>query len=899
MPSHWKWLSLILAYMVQVVRADSWDDFANNLFTDLAPLLALFGERATMQFMSQALGWEDCVILAMAPLGIITILVSAIRVGGPAWLKAVVGRARENMSAAEMELMSSTSKEVCELYNGQTIVRCQGSTPVWEFIYLIPISARNQDPNKKLDIKVVDLEEACKGDKKLLQKLEGSQPRGEAPPSQNLSPISKSKMAKVLHKVLATSPPPRARDDSIERGVDQETRSEQSPNEAIYVIRKMNSDAPNIILNLQKTNDNNRRELKAYAMIGVFLQLCVLVFFGVITYHPTLRDSFQKEGQRADDYAFPLAISGTLVLAFGVFLCGTVVESCTQETHYKKNDEYEMQVVWIQQKQTVGDQVFEPFATFPDTPRDVVTMSRRCYTSQARVLEPLTVIGICIGVAGFIIQFIGLRGMNSAATLAQLGVVGIMTAIRAWVRRGLAVPPRREELTSGFELDTLAWALALFNHSKSERGDSETSQASIPTNDSSQRDTRQQAEKSSRDLERTGNIGKFMNLGYQRRCSWSLSTGGHVDHQPFLQTRPLSDSRAQQVFETRWNLSRLAQFKGASATEAINLVTAMEKVMSVLFPLSSEDPKKTWAWPLAIIYGDSESPESHCYVNIPLTGKDGEWKVLADQLESVLSLCLFTAQEEEKSRSKGNNAGFNLSNENDDWLRQKTVDSGFGIRLLGAANADKTTQLIYDLRRWAPKIFGALGGVQEVVEFHSQNNTEAVGDEDNPVARSRADAEKETRKELDQILKPNPKWDAIHVDDCRVVGYSPAQPQTRSESQSQRFFRNFSTLTNAERGKRRRGTLAIESNDSLEKLFAKDLLFSFLFSAAKTLPTALGTEAVIRRTAASRKVKGPSEAIVLAEITSLVAEFGRLGYGTEHEAWLSIIAPLSMTKKLP
>lgn len=30
------------------------DNFSNNLFTDLAPLLTLFGEQVTKQFMSQA-----------------------------------------------------------------------------------------------------------------------------------------------------------------------------------------------------------------------------------------------------------------------------------------------------------------------------------------------------------------------------------------------------------------------------------------------------------------------------------------------------------------------------------------------------------------------------------------------------------------------------------------------------------------------------------------------------------------------------------------------------------------------------------------------------------------------------------------------------------------------------
>jgi hypothetical protein len=68
------------------------NDFANNLFSDLAPLLTLFGEQVTKQFLSMSMGWADNILLAMGPLGILTIVVSAIRVGGVPSLKAVVGR---------------------------------------------------------------------------------------------------------------------------------------------------------------------------------------------------------------------------------------------------------------------------------------------------------------------------------------------------------------------------------------------------------------------------------------------------------------------------------------------------------------------------------------------------------------------------------------------------------------------------------------------------------------------------------------------------------------------------------------------------------------------------------------------------------------------------------------
>jgi hypothetical protein len=73
----------------------------------------------------------------MAPLGILPTLLSAIRVSGPQWLKSLIGRAREDASAAEAELTSATSDKVCELYNGQAIVRTTGNpTMVKQLIYV-------------------------------------------------------------------------------------------------------------------------------------------------------------------------------------------------------------------------------------------------------------------------------------------------------------------------------------------------------------------------------------------------------------------------------------------------------------------------------------------------------------------------------------------------------------------------------------------------------------------------------------------------------------------------------------------------------------------------------------------------------------------------------------------
>ena len=67
-------------------------DFSNNLFTDLAPLLTLFGDQMTKQFLSMSMGWADNTLIAVCPIGILTVMISAIRIGGTSKLKTLIGR---------------------------------------------------------------------------------------------------------------------------------------------------------------------------------------------------------------------------------------------------------------------------------------------------------------------------------------------------------------------------------------------------------------------------------------------------------------------------------------------------------------------------------------------------------------------------------------------------------------------------------------------------------------------------------------------------------------------------------------------------------------------------------------------------------------------------------------
>lgn len=115
-----------------------WDDFANNFATDLAPILVLFGEQASKQFLSESTSIWDSVIFGIAPIGVITAVVSAIRLYGSSSLKAFIGRAQEAHGVAEAELCSSTSDDVCELWSNGGICRVFGRPFILEFFHIAP-----------------------------------------------------------------------------------------------------------------------------------------------------------------------------------------------------------------------------------------------------------------------------------------------------------------------------------------------------------------------------------------------------------------------------------------------------------------------------------------------------------------------------------------------------------------------------------------------------------------------------------------------------------------------------------------------------------------------------------------------------------------------------------------
>ncbi|KAF9780379.1 hypothetical protein IL306_000315 [Fusarium sp. DS 682] len=391
--------------------------------------------------MSQSTGWADCIALAMAPIGVITIIVSAIRVAGPRILKAVIGRARENVAAAELEVMSSTSLEACELWNSQTraVVRCPGTTDNCEFVCIYPKSMQGNTKKEELRVQVMEINKAV------------------APDDPEVSTDG-------AHHYLRNVKSKRSTLEGRSRTVEPNT---------IIITRNPKNKAPNMTLNC--VADSDHWQVRACAAIGIIIQAGVLVFFGFLTEYRTLK--FDKDGTPIANYAMPMAVIGTLAVSLGILICAYVVDASSQEETYEaiNKDSAAVAMVWLQKEKNVSDQHFDSAAIYPTMTRHQACTSQRMdvkeqvkfsirgqeLSSNTLRLEIMATTGTLISLLGFFIQFIGLRGMHWLASIAQLGAVIIMTILRALIRRHLAQGLSNVDLKTltGFELEWFVTSL--------------------------------------------------------------------------------------------------------------------------------------------------------------------------------------------------------------------------------------------------------------------------------------------------------------------------------------------------------------------------------------------------------------------------------------------------------
>ncbi|WYZ35802.1 hypothetical protein EsH8_X_000449 [Colletotrichum jinshuiense] len=396
----------------------------------------------------------------MAPLGVITAIVSVIRVCGGPSLRAFIGRAQEGGGVSEAELCSSTSRDVCELYHNGAIVRVFGRPKILEVVHHREVATENVSQNYQrppLEDGIYSFQEYIGKD------------------------LSKNAGWREIKKFT--------RDDEESRTSPKERNDSEdsfAPN-------------PNLSFNI---GIKRRPEWVLWLAAGFsFLaQVTVLLFGGLVTAW-----RWEKEGETPPTWAFPLMVIGTILLCGGMFLCAFLIENSTKERVFRRSPDNKTKgensgygnsgggnnisstsVIYVVQpgNQIIGDQTFDSFLY--DNSINDSSQPEKYYTTSWKISQqsdkPLKVwTAIVVTMVGFILQFVGFRAMHSAVSVLQLGVILIVSIIRAALRsqrlkKNDNLVHNRPDEVEGFELDWLAWHMAKDKQDKRDEKDNQSEQ---------------------------------------------------------------------------------------------------------------------------------------------------------------------------------------------------------------------------------------------------------------------------------------------------------------------------------------------------------------------------------------------------------------------------------------
>lgn len=429
----------------------AWDDLTNNFATDIAPLIALFGEQVTKQFLSESTYLLDNIIFGMAPLGILTAVVSAIRVYGWPSMKAFIGRAQEPHGIAEAELCSSTSHDVCELWSEGGICRVFGRPRVLEFFFkpgrndFLPKFSKStterqvEEPGACNLYRPVCFLSGCRCPKSLGCGEKDSDWEEVDPVAPANSPTS---------------------------GEDSQTM-DFAP-------------CPNMSLNIGIRVAPLWGQIIIAALVSL-LQLGFFAFAALITFDSP---DLYAEGEEPAVWPFVLAVLGTAMLVSGMILCAFLIERRSRERHFvekrdattrksfgeaffttswmlmrhhrstRKNGapldtrsaihpKRDTVMYWLQPgDQLIGDQQFSGFSYNKTKHKYVTSLKTDLGQDQLRphYINFVLLLALFASIIGFILQFIGLRSLHGSIALYQITATLLAAVVRALLRQRRLTP---------------------------------------------------------------------------------------------------------------------------------------------------------------------------------------------------------------------------------------------------------------------------------------------------------------------------------------------------------------------------------------------------------------------------------------------------------------------------
>src|SRR3569833_1878656 len=389
---------------------------------------------------------------------IVTAITSVIRVCGDSSLRAFIGRAQEGDGAIEAELCTSTSRDVCELFQKGGITRVFGKPKILEINRTCGAGGKERDLylfREQLKELPEDVEWMAESDKPpLLTRAMRWLLSAHTPPD---SPAPQ-----------AVSPPESNPD--IEGLVGPNQHSRPDPLTPVPMVQNPNL---SLIVGIEKLPN---WAFVGVATIGLFLQTGVVAMAGILTWWLEWSKDGPPDSLVGIQAAFssnksPLAFMiGTGLLCTGMFWCAALVVEITDERSYRRRERNgeprsRSQLFWLQPGgQEVNGETFDAFAYFEEEKRKIdgfITSTK----NKAEKFHVYTWVAVLVTVGGYVAQFIGLRGMNASLSIAQLGITLFMSFLRGCLRmRRLDQSDNKltnmPDMVAGHELDWLTFKLA-------------------------------------------------------------------------------------------------------------------------------------------------------------------------------------------------------------------------------------------------------------------------------------------------------------------------------------------------------------------------------------------------------------------------------------------------------
>lgn len=482
------------------------------------------------------------------------------------------------------------------------------------------------------------------------------------------------------------------------------------------------NDAPNIFLNTHSPVAD--WELNLVALLAVVLQIGVLIYACCSTYLVSLRVRLGSDTPPL----WPLycLLIGTASLALGMLGCCYIIETASVEQTHDLG-EGTSRILWLQKGKTVNDQVFNSYAIFTKTPRTQVLTSRRNRlltneSIQSHLLAVTTLAATSLSIAGFVVQFMGIRGMHWTVAVAQISLTIGMAAVRAWLRRSLSEAPLSQQLPVGHELDWLATRITHPEHQDSLWAGNDV--RVLPSLWSWRKPF-------------GGPLLLPLQHFWGQNCmNWMIATGGICDR--YAETAENATGRAQQVFETRMRLGYLTRWPSGFSEIAIKLAAAIQLVIdNKVFPVPGN-----MIWTLGV--------GVHTSVTFKIESEGQSHTIDIAAIDAALSMWMFSWYDDEKNAGNGDwqdTAG--------KWMKSDGNPGKKFVQLLGPSGPSVRR----DMGWWASSAVGALYEVDllhpsrfgsEAVWIHAEHPY-AVGSAGKAVPDGKYDFHRITRESLLEI----------------------------------------------------------------------------------------------------------------------------------------------------